>query len=311
MTRLRTAFMGTPDFAVPALDALRAAGHEVALVYTRPPERAGRGRRQRRSPVHLRAEEAGIEVRHPADLRAAGVGAAIAALEADAVVVAAYGLLLPADVLEAPRLGCVNIHASLLPRWRGAAPIQRAILAGDDRSGITIMKMEAGLDTGPILAQRALAVTPETSAGELHDRLAELGAALLVPTLEAFADGRIAPRTQPADGATYARKIDRSETRIDWRRPASEIARQVRAFSPAPGAWFEIEGERIRVLAARTGEGAATPPGTVTDDGAAIACGIGTLRLDRLQRAGRGAMEAAAFLRGFPLRAGSRLGGAG
>lgn len=304
MGTLRIVFMGTPGFAVPALDALIAAGHEIVCVYTQPPRPAGRGQRERRSAVHERADGHGLPVRHPAKLTDAG---ALAALSPDIAVVAAYGLILPAAVLEAPRLGCVNIHASLLPRWRGAAPIQRAILAGDDETGITIMQMDEGLDTGAILAQRRLPIGKDDDAGALHDALAALGAELVVETLAELAEGRLRGRPQAGDGVTYAAKIDRAETRIDWRKPASEIHRQVRALSPAPGAWFEAGGIRIRVLAARALPGSAQPPGTVVDDGAAIACGSGALRLERLQRAGKGAMDADAFLRGFPLAEGTIL----
>ena len=301
MGMLRIVFMGTPGFAVPALDALIAAGHEIVRVYTQPPRPAGRGQRERRSTVHERADGYGLPVRHPTKLTDGG---ALAARSPDIAVVAAYGLILPAAVLEAPRLGCVNIHASLLPRWRGAAPIQRAILAGDDETGITIMQMDEGLDTGAILSQRRLRIGRDDDAGALHDALAALGAELVVDTLAELAEGRPRRRPQADEGVTYAAKIDRAETRIDWRKPASEVHRLVRALSPAPGAWFEAGGIRVRVLAARALPGSEQPPGTVMDDGAVIACGSGALRLERLQRAGRGAMDADAFLRGFPLAGG-------
>ena len=314
MSRLRTVFMGTPDFAVPVLDALLAAGHEVVRVYTRPPARSGRGRAARPSPVQRRAERAGIEIGHPAGLRGPGAGAEMASAGADAAVVAAYGALLPPPVLEAPPLGCLNVHASLLPRWRGAAPIQRAILAGDATSGVTVMKMDEGLDTGPVLARAPLDLPPDIDAGALHDRLAALGAGLLVRALEDYAAGRAALRPQPERGATWAPKIDRAETRIDWRLAAPALDRQVRAFSPRPGAWFEAGGERVRVLAAHVASpaagGAGARPGTVLDDRAAVACGAGALRLDRLQRAGKAPMAAAEFLRGFPLSPGGLLAGA-
>ena len=300
----RIVFMGTPGFAVPALGALIAAGHEIVCVYTRPPRPAGRGQRERRSAVHETADRHGLAVRHPARLTDSG---ALAALSPDIAVVAAYGLILPAAVLEAPRLGCINIHASLLPRWRGAAPIQRAILAGDTETGVTIMQMDEGLDTGAILAQRRVPIGGDDDAGALHDALAALGAELVVETLAALAEGRHRARPQPSEGVTYAAKIDRGETRIDWRRSARDIHRQVRALSPSPGAWFETAGIRVRVLAARAVPEGAQPPGTVLDDGAAIACGSGALRLERLQRAGRGAMDASAFLRGFPLAGGTVL----
>ena len=304
MGTLRIVFMGTPDFAVPALDALIAAGHEIVCVYTRPPRPAGRGQRERRSAVHQAADRFGLSVRHPARLTDA---AARAAFSPDVAVVAAYGLILPAALLQAPRLGCVNVHASLLPRWRGAAPIQRAILAGDDETGITVMQMDEGLDTGGILSQRSLPVGPGDDAGAVHDALAAMGADLVVETLAEIAEGRLRARPQPDEGVTYAAKIDRAETRIDWRKPASEIQRQIRALSPAPGAWFEVGGTRVRVLAARAVPGIALKPGTVMGDGSSIACGTGGLRLERLQRAGRSAVDAGAFLRGFPLAGGTVL----
>ena len=298
MTALRIVFMGTPAFAVPALDALIAAGHDVACIYTRPPRRAGRGQRERRSAVHEAADRHALPVRHPARLDDT---ADFAALAADIAVVAAYGLILPAALLEAPRFGCVNIHASLLPRWRGAAPIQRALLAGDDETGITVMQMDEGLDTGAILARRRLPIGPRDDAGAVHDALAAMGAELLLETLAEIAGGRCRARPQPDRGVTYAARIERGETAIDWREPAAAVDRRIRAFSPAPGAWFEVRGTRIRVLAARPVPEIAAPPGTVVDDGGAVACGEGGLRLERLQRAGKGAVDARAFLRGFPL----------
>lgn len=304
MGPLRIVFMGTPDFAVPALDALIAAGHEILCVYTQAPRPAGRGQRERRSAVHEYAGRRDLPVRHPRRLADAD---ALTGLSPDVVVVAAYGLILPAAMLQEPLLGCVNIHASLLPRWRGAAPIQRAIMAGDDETGVTVMQMDEGLDTGAILSQRRRPIRPEDDAGTLHDALAGMGARLVVETLAEMAEGGLRARPQPDDGATYAAKIDRAETRIDWRRPASEIHRQVRAFSPHPGAWFEAGSTRIRVLAARPMTGTAPPPGTVIDDGPTIACGSGALRLERLQREGRKAVDAGAFLRGFPLAAGTVL----
>ncbi|MCY4548358.1 MAG: methionyl-tRNA formyltransferase [Defluviicoccus sp.] len=298
MTALRIVFMGTPGFAVPALDALIAAGHDIACAYTRPPRRAGRGQRERLSAVHEAANRHALPVRHPARLDDL---ADFAALAADIAVVAAYGLILPAALLEAPRFGCVNIHASLLPRWRGAAPIQRALLAGDDETGITVMQMDEGLDTGAILARRRLPIGPRDDAGAVHDALASMGAELLLETLAEIAGGRCRARPQPDRGVTYAAKIERGETAIDWREPAAAVDRRIRAFSPAPGAWFEARGTRVRVLAARPVPEIAAPPGTVVDDDGAIACGEGGLRLERLQRAGKGAVDARAFLRGFPL----------
>ena len=304
--------MGTPEFAVPVLDALLAAGHEVVRVYTRPPARPGRGRGARPSPVQRRAERAGVEIRRPERLRGPEAGAEMASAGADAAVVAAYGDVLPPPVLDAPRLGCLNVHASLLPRWRGAAPVERAILAGDATTGVTIIRMDEGLDTGPVLAQAPLDVASDVDAGALRGRLAALGADLLARALEDLAAGRAVPRPQPERGATWARKIDRAETRIDWRLPAPALDRLVRAFSPSPGAWFEAGGERIRALSAHVADpdGAGARPGTVLDDRAAIACGAGILRLDRLQRAGRAPLAAAEFLRGFPLGPGGVLAGA-
>ena len=307
MTKLRLAFMGTPDFAVPSLAALRAAGHEVVCVYSQPPRPAGRGHRPQPSPVQQAAEAAGIAVRVPQRFDAAAV-AEFAALGLDAAVVAAYGLILSKPVLAAPRLGCLNVHASLLPRWRGAAPIQRAILAGDRETGITIMQMDEGLDTGAMLAKEAVPIGPKTTAQQLHDRLAALGARLLVDTLDAVAQGRIAPTPQPAAGATYAKKLKREEGALDWRRPARALERAVRAFDPWPGAWFEHRADRIRVLAAELANAKAdAAPGTVLDDRLAIACGTGALRPLMLQRAGRAPQQVDAFLRGYPLPRGSVL----
>jgi methionyl-tRNA formyltransferase len=298
---MRIAFMGTPDFAVPTLDALVEAGHEVAAVYTQPPRRAGRGKALTPTPVARRAEALGIDTRWPLTLRDGAEQAAFAALDLDAAVVAAYGLILPQPVLDAPRLGCLNVHASLLPRWRGAAPIQRAILAGDAMTGVTIMQMERGLDTGPMLAVVETPVDGKT-AGELTAELATLGARLMVDVL-----ARSRPATpQPEDGVTYAAKIDKAESRLDFTASAVEAERQVRAFNPAPGAWFEHAGERIRVHAADpidlSGE-----PATILDDRLTIACGQGALRPTLVQRAGRGVMTAEELLRGFPIPAGTSL----
>jgi methionyl-tRNA formyltransferase len=306
MTKLRLAFMGTPDFAVPSLDALLAAGHGVAAVYCQPPRPAGRGHLPQPSPVQRAAEAAGLPVRMPTRLDAEAA-AAFAALELDAAVVIAYGLILPKPVLAAPRLGCFNIHASLLPRWRGAAPIQRAILAGDRETGITIMQMDAGLDTGPILMQRGLPIAAGMTAGRLSEALAELGAELIVEALAGLAAGRIEKRAQPEEGVTYARKLDRDAGRLDWRLPAAALERRVRAFDPWPGTFFPIAGERIRVLAAVEEAVGGTPAGTVLDDRIAVACGAGALRLLRLQRPGRAPLDAAAFLRGFAVPPGTRL----
>ena len=302
----RIAYMGTPDFSVGALTALIEAGHEVACVYTQPPRPAGRGKKGRPSPVHEFAAEHGIEVRHPASLRGEEEQAAFAALDLDVAVVAAYGLILPKPILEAPRHGCLNIHASLLPRWRGAAPIQRAILAGDRISGVTIMRMDAGLDTGPMLLRESVTIGPKTNAGRLHDELSSMGARMIVEALARLEAARLEETPQAEEGATYAAKIDKAETRIDWARPAAEIERRLRAFAPAPGAWFELDGERIRVLAG-TVTGERGEPGTVLDDTLTVACGEGAIRLEVVQRAGKGAMEAAAFLRGRAVSAGTVL----
>jgi methionyl-tRNA formyltransferase len=302
---MRLVFMGTPAFARIALDALHAAGHDIACVYARPPRPAGRGQHPRPSPVQERAEALGLPVRTPARLRDADEQAAFAALGAEAAVVVAYGLILPAPVLAAPARGCLNIHASLLPRWRGAAPIQRAIMAGDAETGISIMAMDEGLDTGPVLLRRALALTPADTAGTLHDRLAVLGAELVVEALAAL--DTLVPQPQSGAGVTYAAKIDKSEARVDWTRPETEILRQIRGLSPFPGAWCEVGGERVKLLFAVPADGVG-PPGRVLDDRLTIACGSGALRPTRLQRAGGSATDAAAFLRGRPIGPGDRLG---
>ena len=303
---MRIAFMGTPDFSVPAFDALLAAGHEIACVYTQPPRPAGRGQKERKSPVHLRAESENIAVRSPVSLKDPEAQAEFAALDLDAAVVVAYGLILPQPVLDAPRLGCINIHASLLPRWRGAAPIQRALLAGDSETGVTIMQMDAGLDTGPELLRDSVTIGPDMTAGELHDALSELGGRLIAEALAGLESGTIVPVPQSEAGATYASKIARGEERIDWRKSADEIARHIRGFAPWPGAWFEADGERIKVLAAETADGAEVP-GEVLDDGLRVACGQGALRLLRVQRAGRGALDADEYLRGRAVPKGTRL----
>jgi methionyl-tRNA formyltransferase len=308
MSRLRLAFMGTPDFAVPALRALVEAGHEVAAVYTQPPREAGRGQKPRPSAVHLAGLDRGLPVRTPASLKAAAEQTAFAALGLDAAVVVAYGLLLPKQTLAAPRLGCLNIHASLLPRWRGAAPIQRALMAGDTETGITIMQMDAGLDTGPMLLQERIPIRPEDDAGTLHDKLAPLGAALIVSALDGVATGALTARPQPSAGVTYAAKVTRDDERLDWRRPASALACQVRALSPRPGSWLAIGGDRIKVLATEVIPGTfAAQPGTVLDDRLAIACGHQGLRVVRLQRPGRALMSAAEFLRGYRVPPGTIL----
>lgn len=300
---MRIIFMGTPDFAVPTLDALVGAGHEIVAVYTQPPRPAGRGKAPRPSPVQARAEVLGLEVRCPLSLRDAGAQAAFGALAADVAVVAAYGLILPAPVLDAPRNGCLNVHASLLPRWRGAAPIVRAILAGDAITGVTIMQMEKGLDTGPILATVETSIDRKTG-GELTDELAASGAALMASVLEDLSAYR--PVVQPEEGVTYAAKIDKAEARIDFAQDAEQVERQVRAFNPAPGAFFEVDGERVRVLSAEV-EAASGAPGQILDDRLAIACGQRSIRALTVQRAGRGVMTSAELLRGFSIPVGTRL----
>ena len=315
MTPLDLVFMGSAEFGLPALKALLAAGHRIKAVYAQPPKPAGRGQRERPCPVHAAALELGLPVRTPKSLRPPAEHESFARIEADAAVVAAYGLILPPAVLKAPRLGCLNIHASLLPRWRGAAPIQRAILAGDTETGVTIMHMNEGLDTGPILLAETIAIGPETTAGGLHDALGPIGARLIVQALAGLAAGTLAATPQSPRGVVYAAKLARDEGRLDWRKSGAELARAVRALNPWPGTWFEQDGERIKVLAAEAvpGTGAPvgarekTPPGTVLDAAPTIACGEGALRLLNLQRPGREALDAAVFLRGFPLPPGTAL----
>lgn len=303
---MRLVFMGTPDFAVPALAALIEAGHDIICVYSQPPRRAGRGQKERPSPVHAYAEDHGIEARTPVSLRDEAEQARFDKLGADAAVVIAYGLILPQAILDAPRLGCLNIHASLLPRWRGAAPIQRAILAGDSETGVTIMQMDAGLDTGAMLLSRAVPITDETTASTLHDALAALGSELIVEALDGLNAGGIAATPQPESGTSYAKKLSREEGKLDWTRPAAYLARTVRAFSPWPGAWFEHDGARIKVLEARVEEGSGSP-GTVLDNRLNIACSDGALRLLTVQRSGKGPVAAAAFLNGYDLPTGTVL----
>jgi methionyl-tRNA formyltransferase len=301
--------MGTPDFSVPVLAALLDAGHQVAAVYTQPPRPAGRGQQDRPSPVAAFATSCGLPVFTPKSLRKPEPQAEFAALGLDAAVVAAYGLILPKPILDAPRLGCFNVHASLLPRWRGAAPIQRAILAGDAESGVTIMQMDEGLDTGAMLMDERVAITSGMNAGALHDALSAIGARLMVRALAEVEAGRAVATPQPGEGVTYAAKIEKSEAQLDWSKPAAELERVVRAFAPVPGAWFEYKGkqvERIRVLAAQVEKGSGTP-GTALDDRLLVACGEGALRLVTVQRAGKGAMPAADFLRGNVVAAGTKL----
>jgi len=295
--RLRLAFMGTPDFAVPILAALVAAGHEIAAVYSQPPRPTGRGHKTQPSPVQAHAEALGLPVRHPVSLKPEAEQASFAALDLDAAVVAAYGLILPRAILAAPRLGCLNVHGSLLPRWRGAAPIQRALLAGDAETGITIMQMDVGLDTGAMLLKGSVPIGPEATAQSLHDALAALGADLIVPALDGVAQGTLAAEPQPEAGVTYAAKLTREEGVLDFREDAALIERKIRALNPWPGTGFEYRGERIKLLAAgiENGHGA---PGTILDQDLAIACGSGVLRPTLLQRPGRAPVDRRAFLNG-------------
>ncbi len=302
---MRVIFMGTPEFSVPVLDALVAAGHEIAAVYCQPPRPAGRGKKDRPTPVHARAEALGLEVRHPVSLKGAQAQEAFAALNADVAVVVAYGLILPQAVLDAPTHGCLNIHASLLPRWRGAAPIHRAVMAGDAETGVCIMQMEAGLDTGPVLLRAATPIGAEETTGQLHDRLSRMGAQLIVEALARLPD--LVPVPQPEDGVTYAAKIDKAEAAIDWSAPAGEVDAKIRGLSPFPGAWTLFRGTRIKCLASRLAEGQGLP-GDVLDDALTVACGTGALRITRAQREGKGAQDTDSFLRGLPIARGAKLG---
>lgn len=295
---MRIIFMGTPDFSVPVLEALVQSGHEIAAVYCQPPRPAGRGKKDRLTPVHARADELNLAVRHPVSLKGAEEQAAFAALKADVAVVVAYGLILPQAVLDAPHHGCLNIHASLLPRWRGAAPIHRAIMAGDAQTGICIMQMQAGLDTGPVLMRHVTPIAPEETTGELHDRLSEIGAGLIVEALGNL--DSLTPEPQAEASVTYAAKIDKAEARINWALAADQVDAQIRGLSPFPGAWTEVRGQRLKVLASRIAKGQGAP-GEVLDDKITVACGKGAVQLLRLQRAGRGAQDVTEFLRGFPL----------
>jgi methionyl-tRNA formyltransferase len=302
---LRLAFMGTPAFAVPTLVELIGQGHDIAAVYTQPPRPKGRGLAPELSPVAKLAAAHGLTVRTPQTLKDASAQADFAALNLDAAVVVAYGLLLPKPILEAPRLGCFNLHASLLPRWRGAAPIQRAIMAGDEDTGVMVMRMEEGLDTGPVLLSERVAIGRKTY-GELHDELARLGADLMARALAALERGSIAEQAQVADDVTYAKKIGKEETRIDWTKSAREIDCLIRALSSSPGAWCEAKGERLKVLYAEPAPGKGNP-GEILDGRLTVACGQDALRLTKLQRAGKSAMSANELLRGFPLNHGDVL----
>ena len=304
---LRLILMGTPDFAVPTLLGIVGAGHEIVAVYTRAPQPAGRGMAERPSPVAREAAQRKIPVFTPKTLKDPHAASAMRAHGADAAVVVAYGLILPKPILDAFPLGCFNLHASLLPRWRGAAPIQRAIMAGDPETGVTVMKMEEGLDTGPIAMERRVPIGPDASAGELHDQLARLGAELMPVAIAALERGSLQLTPQPAAGATYANKIDKAETRIDWTKPGQRVHDHCRGLSPSPGAWFEFPGAgRVKVLRTTKGDGSGKP-GQVLDDRLTIACGDGSVRIVELQRAGGKPMSAEEFLRGMPLAAGSVL----
>jgi methionyl-tRNA formyltransferase len=309
---MRIAFMGTPEFAVPTLVAILEAGHEVVAVYTQPPRPAGRGMRERISPVHRQAMDAGLPVFAPASLKQASEQHAFEALQVDAAVVVAYGLLLPQPILEMPRHGCFNLHASALPRWRGAAPIQRAIMAGDAETAAAIMRMDAGLDTGPVCLQQRVGIGPDMTAGELADLLAARGAGLMLEVLTALQAGRLVCAPQSAEGVTYASKVDKGEARIDFTRPAQDVHNQIRGLSPAPGAWLEMraarQGERIKILRARLADATGTP-GTVIGltEGISVACARGAIQILEVQRPGKRPMPTDDFLRGFPLRLGAQL----
>ncbi len=311
MSPLRIIFMGTPDFAVPTLRAILAAGHEIVAVYTQPPRPAGRGMGTRKSPVHVAAEAAGLTVLTPESLKRGVEAVRFADFDANVAVVVAYGLILPRSILDAPPGGCLNLHASLLPRWRGAAPIMRAILAGDAKTGLCIMRVDETLDTGPVCLVERLEIGPDETAGELHDRLAASGADLMVEALSEAARGSLIFQPQAGEGATYAKKIQHAETRIDWERRAHDVHNLIRGLSPSPGAWFEVEingkPERVKALRSTLADGAGSP-GTMLDDRLTVACGDGAVRLAQLQRAGKRPMSAEDFLRGASLRVGMVLG---
>jgi len=304
---LRLIFMGTPDFAVPTLLALEAAGHEIIAVYTRAAKPGGRrGLELMPSPVEREAKRLGAPVRTPANFKSAETLAEFAAFKADAAVVVAYGIILPKAVLDSPRLGCFNVHASLLPRWRGAAPINRAVMAGDQESGVTIMQMDEGLDTGAMAVAERMPIAPSMTAGDLHDVLARLGADLMLRALAAAERGTLSPKPQPESGVTYAAKISKDETRIDWWKPANEVHNHIRGLSPFPGAWFELGGVRVKALRSALGEGS-DKSGTALDDKLTIACGKGVVRLIQVQRAGGKAMTAEEFLRGTAVARGTAV----
>lgn len=307
MNALRIVFMGSPDFSIPTLRALTDAGHEIICVYAQPPRPAGRGHKEKPCPVHAFAQQQGLTVRTPENFKDNADQTAFADLDSDLAVVVAYGLILPEAVLNAPRFGCINVHASLLPRWRGAAPIQRAIQAGDEKTGVCIMQMDKGLDTGPVYLSEEVDITPRTTGGMLHDTLCDVGGGACVQAIEGIVAGDLTATPQPADGVTYAEKLNPDEARIDWSRQAGEIERTVRAFDPWPGTWFEHNGERIKLLRASLGSGSVgldSAPGTVIGDAPSVACGEGELVLERLQRAGRKPQDADEFLRGYALTPG-------
>jgi methionyl-tRNA formyltransferase len=306
---MRLIFMGSPAFSVPTLDALTAAGHDIVCVYSQPPKPAGRGKSLRPTPVHTWAQERGLNVRTPRSLKSPEEQAAFAALNADAAIVVAYGLILPQAVLDAPRLGCFNLHGSLLPRWRGAAPLQRAIEAGDRVTGVQVMGMEAGLDTGPVYATHQVEIGPRDTTGTIHDRLSVLGGDLMVQALAGIAAGRLHPVAQSPDGVTYAAKIERSETRIDWSKDGRTIDCAIRAFSPSPGAWCMLpDGTRAKILLSCFEEANGSKPGEALDDRLLIGCGTGAVRLLTLQREAKSAMDADTFLRGTPIAKGCEFG---
>ncbi|MEL0286673.1 MAG: methionyl-tRNA formyltransferase [Paracoccaceae bacterium] len=304
---MKLVFMGTPDFSVPALQRLVADGHDIAAVYTQPPRPAGRGKKDRPSPVHSSAAASGLEVRHPLSLKSQEVQEEFDLLNADVAVVVAYGLLLPQAVLDMPRYGCLNIHASLLPRWRGAAPIHRAVMAGDKETGVSIMQMEAGLDTGPVLLDQALEIFPSETTGLLHDRLSHLGAELISQALNQI--DALTPAVQPEAGVCYAEKIDKAEARIDWSESGEVIDRKIRGLSPFPGAWSEFKGERIKFLCSEMSgvEDHVGAPGDVVGEGLEIACGTGSIRITQIQRAGRAAQCTEDCLRGLSIQKGDRF----
>jgi len=307
---LRLAFMGTPEFAARSLAEVAAAGHEIVRVYSQPPRRRGRGQSEQKTPVHQLADILGIPVETPKSFKAPEVIADFKALNLDVALVVAYGQILTQEALDAPRLGCLNLHGSLLPRWRGAAPIQRAIMAGDEMTGVQVMQMEAGLDTGPILLSETLAISDTDTASTLHDRMADIGALMWPRALGALERESLIAQPQSEDGATYAKKITPEEARIDWTRSATDLSCHIRGLSPFPGAWFELDNDkgpvRIKVLMA-TSEAGSAEPGTTLDDRLLVACGSGALRITRLQRQGKGPMDTADYLRGTPLPAGTRI----